>query len=124
MNGIWSRDALRRIARTFIQAFLGLLLPGLLGWLHALTDWANDGGQAPFPDASSLAYLGVAAVGAGFVAVVTALMTGIEDTTGRGFLRTVPPNPKRPRRNERGFGTFSVALGIVIIVVAVGVWLL
>lgn len=85
-----SRDSLRRIIRTFIQAFLGLLLPGLFGWLNELTKWAQDQGQRPFPDAGSLAYLGVAAIGAGAIAVVTLIMTGIEDATGKGFLRTVP----------------------------------
>ena len=31
-----------------------------LGWLNGLTEWANSNGQAPFPDARSLAFVGVA----------------------------------------------------------------
>jgi uncharacterized membrane protein YdfJ with MMPL/SSD domain len=121
-RGIWSSDAVRRVVRTFLQAFLGLLLPGLLGWLNALTDWANDGGQAPFPDARSLAYVGIAAVAAGFIAVVTAVMTGIEDLTGKGFLRNVPPAPPSPPRNERGsaYVTWSgLALAVLVVVLLV-----
>ena len=86
-----SRDALRRAARTFMQTALALLLPGLLGWLNGLTEWARAEGQAPFPDARSLAYLGVVAIVAGVVAVVTLIWNGIEDATGHGVLRQVPP---------------------------------
>ena len=85
-----TRDSLRRAARTFIQAFLGLLIPGLLGWLHGLTEWARSEGQAPLPDAGSLAYLGVAAIGGAAVAVVALIQNGLEDASGRGLLRTPP----------------------------------
>lgn len=124
-RGIWSNDAVRRVIRTFLQAFLGLLLPGLLGWLNALTDWANDGGQAPFPDARSLAYVGIAAISAGFIAVVTAIMTGVEDLTGKGFLRNVPPAPPVPPRDQRGSAYVSWgALAVIALVVVLLVLLL
>lgn len=114
-----SRDSLRRVLRTFLQAFLGLLLPGLLGWLHELTEWAADQGQRPFPDAGSVAYLGVAAIGAGAVAVVTLVMTGIEDATGKGFLRAVPPNPRGDRGavDTRTIAVLALVVAVVVLLV-------
>lgn len=88
-----SRDSIRRAVRTFLQTSLALLVPGLFGWLNALTEWARAEGQAPFPDARSLAYLGVVAIVSGLVAAVTLLWNVIEDATGRGVLRTPPSGP-------------------------------
>ena len=56
-----ARDAVRRAIRTWLITTLGLLVPGLLGWLHALTAWADGQGSTPFPDAHGLAYLAVSA---------------------------------------------------------------
>ena len=91
MNRLWASDGARRVVRTFLFAFLGVCLPGLLGWLNALTEWARSEGQAPFPDARSLAFLGVAAIVAGSIAVVNALVVWLEDATGHGILRKPPP---------------------------------
>lgn len=91
---LWESDGFRRVLRTFLFAFGGIALPGLLGWLNALTEWANAQGQAPFPDARSLAFLGVAAVAAGFIAVLNALWVLVEDYTGRGVLREVARRPR------------------------------
>lgn len=88
-----TRDAVRRAIRTFVQSALALLIPGLLGWLNALTEWARAEGQAPFPDARSLAYLGVVAIVAGVVAAVNLLWNVVEDAAGKGLLREVPPKP-------------------------------
>lgn len=77
------RDALIRSARTFGYAFAAVLVPGLFGWLHAVTEWAQAQGQVPFPDATSLAYVGVSAVVAGAIAVVNLLGIVVEDATGR-----------------------------------------
>lgn len=85
-----TRDSIRRAIRTFFQTSLALLVPGLLGWLNGLTEWARAEGQAPFPDARSLAYLGIVAIIAGAVAVVNLLWNVVEDAAGRGFLRTPP----------------------------------
>lgn len=90
-----SRDSLKRAGRTFLQTALALLVPGLLGWLNGLTEWARAEGQAPFPDARSLAYLGIVAIVAGAVAVVTLLWNSIEDATGHAVLRSVPPAQHR-----------------------------
>ena len=60
-----SRDSVRRAVRTFLITTLALFVPGLLGWLNELTQWAGSEGQRPFPDGTSLAYLGVSAIVAG-----------------------------------------------------------
>lgn len=82
-----TRDSLRRAIRTFLITTLALFVPGLLGWLNALTEWAASEGQRPFPDGTSLAYLGVSAIVAGVVAVVNLLWNAVEDASGRGVLR-------------------------------------
>lgn len=85
-----SNDAVKRSIRTFLIAFLTVLVPGGLGWLNDLTSWANSHGQRPFPDAHSLAYLGVSAIVAGSISLVNLVWTWVEDTTGKGVLRTPP----------------------------------
>jgi len=110
-----SRDSLRRVARTFLIAFLGIAIPGLLSWLHDLTEWANGQGQTPFPDARSLAFLAIAAICAGFIALLNLLVVWVEDSTGKGFLRTVPP---KPRRGERGSMTTVEVLVPVVVLTA------
>ena len=76
------RESLIRSVRTFIPAFLVLFVPGLLGWLHAVTEWANSQGATPFPDASGLAYLAVSATVAGLISLGNLAMNLIEDWTG------------------------------------------
>ena len=85
-----TRDSLRRALRTFIITTVALFIPGLLGWLNAVTEWARGEGSTPFPDAHGLAYLGVSAIVAGVVAVVNLLWNAVEDATGKGLLRTPP----------------------------------
>lgn len=80
-------DSVRRAIRTFIITTVGLLIPGLFGFLNAVTEWARAEGQAPFPDARSLAYLGVVAIVAGVVAAVNLLWNTVEDKIGSGMLR-------------------------------------
>lgn len=82
-----TRDSARRVIRTFLVAFLGVALPGAFGWLNALTEWARNNGQTPFPDARSLAFLGVAAIVAGVIALLNLLLVWVEDATGKGILR-------------------------------------
>lgn len=82
-----TRDSVRRAIRTFLQAFLALLIPGALGWLNALTEWARAEGQTPFPDARSLAFVAVSAIVAGVIAVVNLGWNYVEDKAGAGLLR-------------------------------------
>lgn len=114
-----TRESVRRTIRTFLQAFLGLMVPGFLGWLNALTEWARDEGQRPFPDGTSLAYLGVSAIVAGVIAVVNLLWNAVEDASGKGFLRSVVPVP----RNEAG-AVDVLRVVVVVILVLVAIWLL
>lgn len=90
-----AREAVRRALRTFVITALTLIVPGFLGWLHAITEWAADQGSTPFPDATGLAYLAVSGIVAGVIALVNLLWNAIEDTTGKGMLREVPRHPKR-----------------------------
>lgn len=86
-----TRESVRRAIRTFLITTLALFVPGLLGWLNELTQWARAEGTAPFPDGTGLAYLGVSAIVAGVVAVVNLGWNAIEDATGKAVLRDVPP---------------------------------
>lgn len=86
-----NRDSIRRAIRTFVITALALWLPGLLGWLNALTEWARAEGGTPFPDARGLAYLGVSAIVAGVVALINLAWNAVEDGIGHGLLREVPP---------------------------------
>lgn len=76
--------------RTFLQTFVALTIPGVLGFLADLTGWANSHGQLPFPDYENLSYLLVTATTSALVAVVTALWTKTEDVSGHALLRTLP----------------------------------
>lgn len=84
-------ESIRRALRTFVITTLALFLPGLFGWLNALTEWARSEGGTPFPDAKGLAYLAVSAIVAGVVALINLLWNTVEDVSGKGFLRDVPP---------------------------------
>lgn len=109
----------RRSVRTFLQAFLALLIPGALGFLNDLTQWAQGQGQTPFPDARSFAFIGVQAIIAGVIAVVTALWTKAEDFTGHALLRTVDPLPRPGERGAADRGVLLTALGVGLLFVYV-----
>lgn len=124
-------DSAHRVARTFAITFAAILIPGLLGWLHALTAWAQADGQAPFPDGHTLAYLAVSAIGAAVIAVVNLLWVMIEDATGKGILRTpgttttTAPAPAAPRkRSEAGQITLPDLVPIMVLATLVFVVLL
>lgn len=94
-------DSVRRGARTFLISFLVVLVPGALGWLNALTSWASSEGQTPFPDAHSLAYLGVSAIVAGVIALGNLLWNWVEDATGKGLLRQIPATPAKKATRKK-----------------------
>lgn len=75
-------ESLIRSLRTFVPAFLVLFVPGLLGWLHAVTQWANSHGATPFPDAKGLGYLAVSATVAGLISLTNLAINLVEDWTG------------------------------------------
>lgn len=119
-------DSAKRVYRTFVIAFVGVSVPGLFGWLNGLTEWARSEGQAPFPDAHSLAFLGVSAIVAGCVAVVNLLVVGLEDATGKRVMR-----PQRailgksvmgqhsPRPTEKGEASLLYILLVVLVVLLI-----
>lgn len=82
-----AHPGVRRVIRTFLYSFLGLAIPGALGFLNGLTSWANAQGQVPFPDATSLAFVGVAAISAGSIAVINGIGIALENFTGKALLR-------------------------------------
>lgn len=88
-----TRESVRRALRTFIITTLALFVPGLLGFLNEITKWARGEGSTPFPDAHGLAYLGVSAIVAGVVALINLIWNTVEDASGHGLLRDVPPKP-------------------------------
>lgn len=112
-----TRESVRRALRTFIITTLALFVPGLLGWLHELTAWANAEGERPFPDGHGLAYLGVSAVVAGVVAVINLAWNAVEDASGHGMLRAVPARPRR--RVETGHADVSLFIGIACLVLLI-----
>jgi hypothetical protein len=84
-------DGTRRVLRTWLFSFLGLFLPGVVGWLNALTEWARSEGQRPFPEATSLAYLGVVGISASSIAIVNGIVIWAEDRAGKALLRGEGP---------------------------------
>lgn len=110
LRSLITGDSVKRVVRTFGVTFVMLFFPGLLGWINDVTSWAKGQGSTPFPDAHGLAYLGVSAIAAAFVAAGNLVLNAIEDATGTGILRTpataAPASkPKRKKaavRDERG----------------------
>lgn len=94
MRSPLANESIRRALRTFVITALALFVPGLLGWLNDLTEWANAHGEVPFPDGRGLAYLAVSATVAGVVAVINLVWNLLEDATGHGMLREVPARGK------------------------------
>lgn len=82
-----TRKSIRRAIRTFVITTLALFIPGLLGWLNALTEWAQNQGSTPFPDAQGLLFLAVAAITGGVVALINLLWNLVEDASGHAMLR-------------------------------------
>lgn len=111
-----SKESVRRAVRTFVVATLALFVPGLLGWLNALTEWARAEGATPFPDAKGLMYLATSAITAGVIALVQLVWNMIEDASGKGFLRDVPPRSTTTTTgSEYGqVSAFTLGWGIVL----------
>lgn len=86
-----TRESVRRALRTFIITTLALFVPGVLGFLNEITEWARAEGEVPFPDGRSLWFLLVSALVAGVVAAVNLAWNVVEDASGHAVLRDVPP---------------------------------
>lgn len=115
-------EAVRKALRTFLIATFGLALPGLLGWLNDLTDWAHSQGTTPFPDAHGLMFILVSAIAGGFIAVLNFLVIVVEDATGHAFLRT--PNPTSTGRHEQTGTAYPLLVWAALVTVLVVLLLL
>ena len=92
------RDALTSFFRVWVIVTISLWIPGLLGWIHEVSEWASQKGAPAFPDPSNLGYLFVAALTAAFPAALAAIIRLIENASGRSILPRpagpeVPPAP-------------------------------
>lgn len=80
------KDAAKSFATVWLFTTIGLWIPGLLGWINEVTNWANQKGAPPFPDPSNLAFLFVAALTAAFPAAVAGIVRYIENVSGQKLL--------------------------------------
>lgn len=88
------KDALKAALRVWVFTTIGLWIPGLLGWINEVTQWADQKGAPAFPDPSNLAYLFVAALTAAFPAAVAGVVRYLENFSGRSLLpRASGPQP-------------------------------
>lgn len=89
------KDPLISFFRAWVVGTLMLWIPGLFGWVHEVSEWADQKGAPPFPDPSNLAFLFVAALTAAFPAAGMAILRIIENAAGRSVLPrpTGPVNP-------------------------------
>lgn len=91
------KDALKSAALVWVFTTIGLFLPGMLGWINEVTQWASQQGAPPFPDPSNLGYLFVAALTAAFPAAVAGLVRAFENLTGTTIL---PRTAARPTKGQ------------------------
>ena len=119
-------DALKSAALVWLYTTLGLWIPGLLGWIHEVTQWAEQRGAPAFPDPSNLAYLFVAALTGAFPAAIAGIVRLIENLSGKSLLprtSSVPVNATPQPRPDAGAVRMdiilSVAAGVVLAVVLV-----
>lgn len=115
-----TKEAISKAVRTFVIATAGLAIPGLLGWLNDLTSWARSNGTTPLPDAHGLLFIVVAAIAAGFIAVLNFFWIIVENATGKGMLRTPPPNAQH--KDQDGVASW-LALVLVVVVIALVLYL-
>jgi hypothetical protein len=90
-------DAAKSALRIWVFTTLGLFIPGMLGWIQEVTEWASQKGAPPFPDPSNLGYLFVAALTAAFPAAVGFIWRVAENASGKVVLpRAAGPNQNPP----------------------------
>lgn len=93
MKTVAIKDALKSAALVWVFTTIGLFLPGMLGWINEVTQWAAQKGAPPFPDPSNLGYLFVAAITAAFPAAVAGLVRAFENLTGKTILPRTAQTP-------------------------------
>lgn len=98
LAGLRDNTNVRRALRGAGMTFLGLFVPGLLGWLNQLTGWAPG---VPFPDLHPLGALFVSSLLAAVVGLVNLVVNALETATGVAVLRTVPSTTQTDLVNAR-----------------------
>ena len=103
-------DAAKSALRVWVFTTLGLWIPGLLGWINEVTEWASQKGAPAFPDPTNLAFLFVAALTAAFPAAVAGLWRFVENASGHTALpRASGPQPPAPVE-ENGMSVIQVTV--------------
>lgn len=91
------KDAAKSFLLVWLYTTVGLWIPGLLGWIHEVTEWANQKGAPPFPDPSNVAFLFVAALTGAFPAAIAGIVRYIENVSGKSIL---PRSAGAPVKNK------------------------
>jgi hypothetical protein len=100
MNTTNLLDAAKSAFRVWVITTIGLFLPGMLGWIQEVTQWANQQGAPAFPDPSNLAYLFVAALTAAFPAAVAGLVRLLENGIGHSLVGPRAAGPEVPAKPQ------------------------
>lgn len=114
------KDALKSALLVWLFTTVGLWIPGLLGWINEVTEWAEQKGAPAFPDPSNLGYLFVAALTAAFPAAVAGLVRFFENMSGTQLLpRTASAPVRSPAAGEAGQVNLLYALLVVLVIVVI-----
>jgi hypothetical protein len=118
------KDAAVSFFRVWVITTLGLWIPGLLGWVHEVSEWADQKGAPAFPDPSNLAFLFVAALTAAFPAALAAIVRLLENGFDLKLLpRPAGPNDIPPTPGETG-AVSLVMVGCIVAVLGLLLWVL
>jgi hypothetical protein len=117
------KDAAVSFFRVWVITTLGLWIPGLLGWVHEVSEWASQKGAPPFPDPTNLGFLFVAALTAAFPAAIAAIVRLLENGFNVKLLpRAAGPNDIPPTRGETG-AVPLLYVGCILAVLGLLLWL-
>jgi hypothetical protein len=111
------KDAAKSALLVWLFTTVGLWIPGLLGWVHEVSSWAEQKGAPPFPDPSNLGFLFVAALTAAFPAAVAGLVRFVENATNTPLLPRTAAAPVGARRGEHGFTDLQLVIVIAVVLV-------
>lgn len=117
------KDAAVSFFRVWVITTLGLWIPGLLGWIHEVSEWASQNGAPPFPDPTNLWFLFVAALTAAFPAAIAAIVRLLENGFDVKLLpRPAGPNDIPPAPGETG-AVPLLYVGCILAVLGLILWL-
>jgi hypothetical protein len=117
MTGL--KDAAKSALLVWLFTTIGLWIPGLFGWVHDVSSWAEQKGAPPFPDPSNLGFLFVAALTAAFPAAVAGLVRFVENGFDIKLLPRTAAAPVGGRRGEGGQGYIGLAVGVLLVIILV-----